>query len=154
MRRLSIAAVATLLLTGAIYGIAQEQIKGYWRAASNTAASITGDISISDSKLTINYRAFPIAQARTLKPAEVSAVFDEDVNTAGPGVLYSLNVPADLRLLRHNTLCGTEETRWMATYLSGKTLQVAFFSGDQAPVFTIDAISGSPNLCGTYTFVR
>jgi hypothetical protein len=146
--------VALMVLSGAIQGVAQEQIKGYWRAASNTAASITGDISFSDFKLTINFRGFPIAQARTLKPAEVSAVFDEDVNSAGPGALYSLNAPAELRLLHHNTLCGTEETRWMAAYVSGRTLKIAFFSGENAPVFTIDAISNSPNLCGTYTFVR
>jgi hypothetical protein len=43
----------------------------------------------------------------------------------------------------------------MATYLTDpKTLQVAFFSGDAEPVFTIDAVSNSSRLCGTYSFVR
>jgi hypothetical protein len=159
MRRLSIAAAAALALilalTGAIHCAAQGQDKGYWRAASNNAASITGDITISDLKLTINFRAYPLAPIRDLKPAEVSAVFDADVNTAGQGSLYRLNIPPSLRLLHHNTLCGTEGTQWMATYLSDpKTLQVAFFSGEDSPVFTIDAISNTSRLCGTFSFAR
>jgi len=45
---------------------------------------ITGDITLSDLKITIGFKAFPIASIRDLKPAEVSAVFDADVNTAVP----------------------------------------------------------------------
>jgi hypothetical protein len=145
---------ATLLLTAAIYGAAQQPEKGYWRAASNNAANITGDIQFSDSKLTLNLNSFPIAPIHSLRPEEVSAVFDEDVNTAGAGELYRLAVPPALKLLHRNTLCGSDETRWMATYVSGKTLKAAFFSGEDAPVFTFDAISNSRRLCGTYTFVR
>jgi hypothetical protein len=58
------------------------------------------------------------------------------------------------RFLHKNTLCGTQDTQWMAAYVAGKSLQVAFFSGDDAPVFTFDAIAHSPNLCGTYIYVR
>jgi hypothetical protein len=53
-----------------------------------------------------------------------------------------------------NTLCGGEDTQWMAAYVKGKSLQVAFFSGGEAPVFTFDAIAHSSNLCGTYSYVR
>lgn len=155
MRRVSIDVAAILALTGAIHCAAQGQDRGYWRAASNNAANITGDITLGDAKLTINFRAYPLAAVRSLKPAEVAAVFDADVNTAGQGALYRLNLPASLRLLHHNTLCGTDDTQWMATYLSDpKTLQVAFFSGDDAPVFTFDAISNSSRVCGAYTFTR
>ena len=42
----------------------------------------------------------------------------------------------------------------MATYVSGKELQVAFFSNATPPVFTVEALRDSPNLCGTYTYVR
>jgi len=56
---------------------------GYWQAASKHASAITGDITLSDLKITIGFKAFPIASIRDLKPAEVSAVFDADVNTAG-----------------------------------------------------------------------
>ena len=130
------------------------QDKGYWRAASNTATSITGDIALSDAKVTINFTAFPIVQARTLAAAEVASAFDADVNSGGTGVLYHLTVPAAKRFLHHNTLCGSEDTQWMATYVSGRTLQVAFFSGTGAPVFTFDALQHSTDLCGTYTFAR
>jgi len=155
LHRLLIAAVLTLAFTCTLHCGAQAQPeKGYWRAASNNAASITGDITIGDSKLTIDFRAYTLAHIRALKPEEVAAVFDEDVNSAHEGTLYRLIVPAQTRLLHRNTLCGSDDTQWMATYLSGKTLQVAFFSGEDTPVFTIDAISSSQRVCGTYTFVR
>jgi hypothetical protein len=146
------AAEAILILACSFTSAAQN--KGYWRAASNTAASITGDLTISESKLTIDFTAFPMSQARTLKPEEVSAVFDADVNAGGTGTLHRLMVPAAKRFLHHNTLCGSEDTQWMATYVSGKTMQVAFFSGVDAPEFTMDALAKSTELCGTYTYVR
>ena len=141
-----------LTLAGSSFCAAQD--KGYWRAVSNTANSITGDIALSDTKVTINFTAFLIAQARPLGPAEVSAVFDADVNAGGTGALYHLTVPAAKRFLRHDTLCGSEDTQWMATYVSGSTLQVAFFSGAGAPVFTLDALRNSTDLCGTFSYAR
>lgn len=130
------------------------QDKGDWRAASKTASSITGDIEISGDKLMINFTPFLLAQARALAPSEVAAAFDADINANPTGTLYHLVVPASKRFLHHNTLCGTEDTQWMATYVTGNTLQVAFFSGSAAPVFTIDALDHSTDLCGTYTYVR
>ena len=69
-------------------------------------------------------------------------------------MLYRLRVPAERRFLHKNTLCGTEDTQWMATYVAGKSLRVAFFSGDNTPVFTFEAISSSTDLCGTFTYYR
>ena len=40
----------------------------------------------------------------------------------------------------------------MATYVTGHTLNVAFFSGDDMPVFTFDAISKTTDLCGTFAY--
>lgn len=130
------------------------QDKGYWRAASSTANSITGDIDLSENKIAINFLAFPVAEARKLTPAEVSAAFDADINAGYTGNLYHLSVPAAQRFLHHNTLCGTEETQWMATYVSGRNLKIAFFSGTDAPVFTFDAIAKSTDLCGTFIYGR
>lgn len=146
-----------LALAGAVVCAAQSQgsqDRGYWRAASNTAVSITSDIAISGTKLTIDFSGFPLVAVRTLKPAEVSAVFDADVNAGPAGTLYRVSVPAAKRFLHHNTLCGEDDTEWMATFVSGKTLQVAFFSGDEPPVFTMDAIAHSTALCGTYVYSR
>lgn len=130
------------------------QDKGYWRAASTTANSITGDIEIKPSQVSIDFYSFPMVQARTLTPAEVSAAFDADINAGATGVLYHLTIAATQRFLHKNTLCGTEEVQWMATYVNGRNLQVAFFSNPDAPVFTFDALSKSTDLCGTFTYAR
>ena len=144
--------VAALMLSSALIVPAQD--RGNWMAASKNANSITGSISIREAKLTISLLTFPIANIRSLQPAEVAAVFDADANSAGNGALYRISIPAAQRFLNKNTLCGSEQTQWMATWVSGKTLSVAFFSGDNMPVFTFEALQKSTDLCGIYTFVR
>lgn len=42
----------------------------------------------------------------------------------------------------------------MAAYVEGRTLKVAFFSDAKPPVFTLEALANSPNLCGTFTYTR
>ena len=148
----SFASVACIALACSLPLAAQD--RGEWRAASSNANAITGDLAITGSQVAINYIGFNLAPIRALKPAEVAATFDEDVNTAGNGMLYRLRVPAERRFLHKNTLCGTEDTQWMATYLAGKSLRVAFFSGDNTPALTFEAISSSTDLCGTFTYVR
>ena len=152
MNRIQTLAIATVALACSISCPAQE--KGYWRPASTTAISITGDIAIADNRTTINFTAFPSAQIRALTTAELTAAFDADPNTPGNGHLYRLSVPADKRFLHKNTLCGTDDTQWMATYVSGKTLEVTFFSGSDAPVFTFDALTNSTNRCGAFIYGR
>lgn len=138
--------------------IAQEH--GSWLPASKTAQAITGDITFSGDKMTINFFTLTVAEIRPLKSAELSAAFADSSPDANPdaptgsGHLYRLSIPAEKRFLHKNTLCGTDETQWMATYVSGKQLQIAFFSNATPPVFTLEALRDSPNLCGTYTYVR
>jgi hypothetical protein len=152
MRRTLFSVAASLVLGCSLSCPAQE--KGDWRAASSTAAAITGDIAISDTKIAINFTGFPTARVRKIEPTEASAAFGADLGASGSGNLYRLSVPATKRFLHHNTLCGTEDTTWMATYVQGRTLQVAFFSGEATPVITIDALANSTDLCGTFTYVR
>ena len=128
------------------------QEKGNWRAASSTARSITGDVALSDEKISINFSLFTMVRVRSLDKAEISAAFDADSNADGSGSLYRLSVPAAKKFLHKNSLCGDEDTQWMATYVSGRALQLAFFSGEQAPIFTLDAISNSATLCGTFSY--
>ena len=130
------------------------QDKGYWRAVSSAANEITGDISFSETRLTISFSGFPMAQIRRITPAEANAAFGVDVNAGGVGFLYRLNVPAARRFLHKNTLCGSEDTQWMATYVAGRTMQAAFFSGDQMPVLTPDALANSTDVCGTFGYSR
>jgi hypothetical protein len=150
------AAIALALGLAAVCGTAAQaqEDRGYWRAASSNANAITGDISIGELKMSINYVTFPLAPIRRLKPIEVSAAFDADVNAGIEGSLYRLKVPPAQRFLHKNTLCGDDETEWMATYVRGHALQVAFFSGDDEPVFTFDAIQKSSALCGVYSYAR
>ena len=152
MRRNALVCTFSALLLCSLPSAAQD--KGYWRATSNNATAITGDLSISESKLSINFTAFTIAQIRELKPAEASAAFDADLNEGGNGHLYRMNVPAAKRFLHKNTLCGSDDTQWMATYVHGRILRVAFFSGTDMPVITPDALANSTDVCGTYTYSR
>jgi hypothetical protein len=146
--------VLAFALACAASAAAQQPEKGYWRAASRTAQSITGDITFSGSKITINLTPFLISPVRLLKPAEVSAAFDEVVDTAGNGQLYRVTIPASRRFLKNNTLCGSQDTQWIAVYVADGTLKVAFFSGDDAPLMSFEALQNSTDLCGTYSYVR
>ena len=152
MWRRSLLIAAAGLLFGSLCGVAQD--KGYWRAASSSANEITGDIAISETKLSINFSSFTVAQIRRLTPAEESAAFGSDINAAGVGNLYRLTVPAAKRFLHRNTLCGSEDTQWMATYVTGRTMQVAFFSGENMPVLTPDALADSTDVCGAFGYSR
>jgi hypothetical protein len=153
MRRVIFRCGAAVLILGCALSIAAQD-KGNWYAASSAAKSITGDIAIADLKVTINYIQFPLAPIRRLTPAEVSAAFDADANAGISGDLYRLRVPAGQRFAHKNTLCGTENAEWMATYVSGRTLTVSFFSGPDMPVFTMDALTNTMDRCGTFTYGR
>lgn len=152
--RTAATAFFALAFTFTLSVMAQE--RGYWRPASKSAQSITGDITFDGYRMTINFFALTIAEIRPLKPAEISAAFSDASadDSSGAGHLYRLSIPGDRRFLHKNTLCGTDETQWMATYVSGKALEVAFFSNATPPVFTLEALRDSPNLCGTFAYAR
>jgi hypothetical protein len=130
------------------------QEKGNWRAASNNARSITGDVALSEEKISINFSTFTMVRVRGLDKAEISAAFDADSNAEGSGSLYRLSVPAAQKFLHKNTLCGSDDTQWMVAYASGRSLQLAFFSGQKPPLLTRDAVSNSTDLCGIYSYVK
>jgi hypothetical protein len=130
------------------------QDKGLWRATSSTANSITGDLGVFDGKLSIDFATFTLAEIRKLEPAEATALFSAENGVPGGGFLYRLDVPATKRFLHKNTLCGSEETQWMATYATGRELRVAFFSGSKMPVLTSEALADSTDTCGTFVYGR
>jgi hypothetical protein len=130
------------------------QDTGYWRAASNTAKSITGDVALTSEKISINFSTYWIAQIRSLTPAELSAAFGVEPNSPGTGNLYRLSIPFDKKLLHKNTLCGGEDTQWLATYSTGRTLHLAFFSTSKMPVLTPEAMNNSSDLCGVFEYQR
>jgi hypothetical protein len=144
-------------IVGSVLGCcasAKAQEAGVWRASSSSATSITGDISISDEKVFLNFYGFPVARIRDLDPGEVSAAFDVDTNAGGRGHLYRLSIPGSRKFLHKNSLCGSEDTQWMAAFVEGRSLHIAFFSGPKMPVFTPEAFANSTDLCGTFTYAR
>jgi hypothetical protein len=100
---------------------ATSQELGPWRAANSPAQTITGDVAFSDSRLSIDFSSFPIARIRDLEPGEVSAVFDVDSSAGGRGSLYRLSIPAAKKFMHHNTICGSEDTQWVAAFVPGAT---------------------------------
>jgi len=145
-------AVFTLLSVYAISITAQEL--GYWRAASTNARAITGDVTFTETSVVFNFSSFTIAPIRKMKTTEVAAVFDADVNSGVQGNLYRRSLPSERRFMHKNTLCGTESVQWMATFVSGRNLQVALFSGLDEPVFTFDALANTSTRCATFTYAR
>jgi hypothetical protein len=133
-------------------GVAQES--GQWRAVSEAAKSTTGDVYFAGDKVSINFSAFIIAEIRALKPEEASGVFDVEPGTVGSGHLYRTMIPASKRFAHKNTLCGSEDTQWMASYSDGKSLHLAFFSGTDMPVLTAEGLTSATDLCGTFAYVR
>ena len=95
---------------------AQED-RGLWRSASKEALVMTGDITIGEAKVTLNFVTFPLAQIRRLKPVEVSAVFDADVNAGIEGTLYRLRIPGAQRIAAARIPCAAARTRngWRPT---------------------------------------
>jgi hypothetical protein len=144
--------VGGLVLVCCIVAAAQD--KGNWRAASSTAKSITGDVGLTEEKVGINFSSFTIARIRGLQAPEASALFDADTSGGGNGNVYRLSIPSTKTFLHKNTLCGTEETQWMVSYAVGRSLQLAFFSGATPPVFTLEALASSSDMCGTFSYVR
>jgi hypothetical protein len=145
------------VLAGAICVAARagaQEDRGLWSATSTNAHAITGDITVGEAKVTLNFVTFPLARIRRLKPVEVSAVFDADVNAGIEGTLYRLRISGRQNFAHKNTLCGGEDAQWMATYVTGHALRVAFFSGDEMPVFTFDTMQNATTLCGKFTYGR
>ena len=134
-------------------GVGTAQERGTWRAASTTAKGVTGDLLVGDERITLNFTTFPMAQIHALKPAEMAAVFPESAEP-GSGNLYRVSIPAEKRFLHKNTLCGSDETQWVVTKVSGRDLSLALFSGPDMPVLTPEAMANTTNLCGTYAYVR
>lgn len=138
----------------AVPASAQQQEAGPWRASSQTARTITGDIAFAPNKLIINFLSFPISRIRALGNEELNAAFNPDPGAQGNGSLFRLEIPSSQRFLHKNTLCGSDDATWLATFISGRTLALKFFSGQKPPDLTPEALADSSDLCGTYIYTR
>lgn len=131
---------------------APAQEAGNWRATNSSARTITGDIALAANAISINLASFPISEIRALKPEELAAAFDADANSPSVGKLFRVNIPAAHKFLHKNSICGSDDAQWMASFQTGRTLSLAFFSGATPPALTLDA--PTDNRCGTFAFSR
>jgi hypothetical protein len=145
--------MAVLRFAASLAGAAPED-EGLWQASSSTARSITGDISFAPTSLVIRLASFPLAEIRALRAEEVSSLFDADAASGVSGRLYRTRIPGTRRFEHKNTLCGNDDTQWVATFVEGHDLHMALFSGEKMPVFTREAIANSTSLCGTFLYSR
>ena len=133
---------------------APAQQRGDWRASSKNAQAITGDVSLGTEKVVINLVEFPMSEIRRLTPVETKATFDLDTDPVRGGDLFRINIPATKKFLHKNSLCGADDAQWIVAYGVGRSLQLAFFTGLQMPIFTPEAIATTTNLCGIYSYNR
>ncbi len=124
-------AIVGLVLVCCMTAAAQD--KGNWRATSSTAKSITGDVALSDEKVAINFVELYDRSNTRSSAGEASALFDADSSAGGKRQSLSAEHTGGEDIFAARTaLCGSEDTQWMVTYASGRSLQLAFFSGAEA----------------------
>jgi hypothetical protein len=119
----------------------------HWQAASASASSVTGDVTLSDSSIIFgNGAALPVAKIGTL------ARFD--LAETGDATLYRVTSPADPMLLNGKLLCGNTAQPAPATYVvvwhtnpDADRMWMAVFSGKLPPRLEYDADS-----CGIYNY--
>ena len=134
-----------ILIAGLSSGVAFAAPKAErWSATSSTAMAITGDITLSPTRLIM-------ARGVTL-PLKVDSDTKAFWTSSGNQAARILRVtkPADPKLLHGNTLCG-KPVRWTAVYQSnrGKDLNLAAFSSTRRP-----SGEGDTGLCGTFLYSR
>ncbi|MBN8809410.1 MAG: hypothetical protein J0I47_14405 [Sphingomonas sp.] len=114
-----------------------------WSATSTTAMAITGDITLSPTRLVANGKVFPLV---------VAADVTDFASTTGPQAARILRVtkPVNPVLRNGNRLCGSP-VRWIAVYRTdrGRNLNLSAFSGVRRP--TGETGTGT---CGTFLYSR
>lgn len=104
----------------------------HWTAYSQTAMSITGDVTFSPTQMTFSNRT-----SIGLALAKHTAQYD----------LYRVRGTANPRLLRGNTLCGPKAPGYLAVARNGHDVNVSFF-WPGVPPSGLNAAS----LCATYMY--
>jgi hypothetical protein len=125
-----------------------------WLAGSTTAMSITGDIKMSSSKLTMVGRDYLLTLVRDITAEHLSdagKIVDETKPTGAR--LYRITIPARAKLVNGNTICSPKDANWLlAVTRKENILSLAFFSGDGEP--NLVTARESNELCGTFGYFR
>lgn len=129
-------AVLALVAAGTSAAFAEGDV---YTAYSNTAVSITGDISMDDFSIT-----FANGEQLTF-----SALLGDHFVVDGRRVnasVYSVENPSDPELENGNRLCGAGDVSYLASWAGGEGLTVvAVFTGDEAP-------QSSAEMCASYIY--
>jgi len=136
--------------------VAQKSSKQVWIAASQTARSITGDITLTSDKLILAHTTFPLTFVRDVKKEKLEDA-GKIVDLSGSpssARLFKTLVSRHSILLNSNTICGPDaDATWMLAVYNRGTLSLTFFSGAKEPNLDYKAAEASPYICGTYMYV-
>ncbi|MBB3965333.1 hypothetical protein [Rhizobium metallidurans] len=128
-----------LLLTLCALSTAAPSRADDYKAVSNTAMSITGDIAMDDFSITFE----------TGDELSFSNLVADNFVVDGervPASVYRVADPSDPELLNGNRLCGSGPVTYVANWSAGEGLSViAVFTGSRAP-------KSSDGMCASYTF--
>jgi hypothetical protein len=139
MRRLAAVAGLTILAAGP----ASADPKGSWRATSNTALAVTGDIALRGDTL-----IFGNGTMLRLTGMESRDGRWTPLPESGRGTVYRLSPPSDPVLLNGNALCGKPVTYLVLSQRAEHGLSLTAFTGKAAPDgFGADA-------CAVYFYER
>jgi hypothetical protein len=136
--------------------VAQTTLKQKWVAASTTALSITGDVTLTPHKIVMSHKEFPLTPAREIDKQRLYDVGQIlDYGQAPPSArLYKTRISGRSHLVNGNTICGpNEDARWVLVVESNDNLSLAFFSGESEPNLDYHVVRVSYYLCGTYSYI-
>ncbi|MEG6507837.1 hypothetical protein V6C03_02535 [Methyloligella sp. 2.7D] len=132
----SLLAVSAFILAACLSPLAAHAAEK-WEAASTTAISITGDITLSDDKIT-----FADGKTLNLRP----------LGGDKPGV-YAIDPPENPTLLNGNKLCGDKPPTFIvAGRPNDDNLYLKVFDTDEAPAASNELMQ--PGMCAGYNFGR
>lgn len=125
--------VAMLLASGTAVSHAQDDV---WKADSDTAKTVTGDIAIGTDRI-----VFANGESIRLVPVE-----------GRPGV-FKVDPPANPVLMNGNRLCGEQDVTYVVLALGGNdALFMKVFEGPSAPAEAVADPEPQEGTCATYNF--
>lgn len=125
---------AVIIVFGSAAAQAQDDT---WKASSETAIAVTGDITIGTDRIIF-------ANGESLKLVPVA---DSD------GV-FKADPPANPVLLNGNRLCSRDVTYVVLAHGAGNALHMKVFEGPDAPLEAIADALPQAGTCATYEFKR
>lgn len=131
--------VSVVFSVVAACGFGSSALADNYKAASTTAMSITGDISMDDFSMVF-------ANGESLDFAELIADHLMVDGRQVPGSVYSVETPGDPELENGNRLCGNGDVTYVATWSGGQGMtMVAVFTGSEPP-------ASDEQMCGSYLY--